>query len=703
MRYLFGDRAQNLCLGFWGLALLPALAQVSWFHLLLCAAPLLLHKTMRKQPTLRWLVIVAVLALSVGWVLVSGQRWLSASTIISLLAIILLLKWAESRTARELRLSALASVVLATLSSLYLTGLLALAYLLLCGLLLIICLLTISDSEHQLSSGQLIKTMLNLSVMSLPITIVLFITVPRIQGPLWDIGLAMGLPIELAIDEDARDIGLKASLKAGQVSRLKRSNTPVLVAEFVGTVPYKSRMYWRGPVFSEYDGESWNLPENRDNRGQLLRSALRGPDAVTDLLTSKRDKVHYEARVSPHSGRWLYALDLPSGQTPEAFISGDFQLLGIRKISREFSYDVDAWLEYSGGKPLTDAQRQTYLQYPDNSNPRLKAFGQALAERANHDAEEILHQWRKVLVTEGYQLSETTDISSSRHSLDTFFDAKTGTIEHLAGSTALVLRAAGLPTRLVTGYRGGSLIALTNFVVVKQEHAHVWVEAWTDNKGWQRVEAKDFVSPPVPEERTQQLATKPKPKVTQTRQTNGASESTAASSPNAEKPAAVKQQKDNDKADAENKGWFSSLSSLNSGLETWILNYNPDRQVELMKKSGLRTVDWKSLAALAMLGILLLAVIYGLLLQLNRKKQDPIGASFDQLNKRMQKLNLACGDQECPSQWLHRVAAQQPPFYPALEQVVSQYLAIRYSLDSAVPADQINQFKRDVKRLIAML
>ena len=114
-------------------------------------------------------------------------------------------------------------------------------------------------------------------------------------------------------------------------------------------------------------------------------------------------------------------------------------------------------------------------------------------------------------------------------------------------------------------------------------------------------------------------------------------------------------------------------------------------------------MDWKSLAALAVLGILLLTVIYGLLLQLNRKKQDPVSTSFNQLNKRMQKLNLACGDQECPSQWLHRVAAQQPPFYPALEQVVSQYLAIRYSLDTAVPADQIKQFKRDVKRLIAML
>ena len=698
MRQFFGDRAQLLCLGFWLLALLPVIHQLAWIHLLLCIAPLALHQHMRQRPPLGWMIMGIVLFISVGWIALRGQPWLSSQTIISLLAIVLLLKWAESRTARELRISALASMILATLSSLYLSGLLALVYLISCGVLMLVCLLAINDSERQLSHGHLLKTTFNLSMLALPVTVLLFVTVPRIQGPLWDIGLAIGLPIELAIDQDARDIGLKATLKAGQVSRLKRSDAPVLVAEFSGAVPYKSRLYWRGPVFSNYDGISWNLPDNWNNRGRLLRHSLRGPDAVTQLLTSKRDRVHYEARVSPHSGRWLYGLDLPSGQTPEAFISGDFQLLGIRKISREFKYDVDAWLEYSGGAPLSAEQRTAYLQYPRDSNPKLRAFGQQLAQ-SSQDPQEILHQWRKTLVTEGYQLTEITDIDSSRDNLDTFFfDRKTGSIEHIASSTALVLRAAGIPTRLISGYRGGSLIALTNFIVVKQEHAHVWVEIWTDDKGWQRVDAKDFVAPPEPEQRlTQsQTTTKPKPKVSETRESNTASAADSSHSKAQKKPDPNREKK----AKPSDKGW---LSQLNLGFETWILNYNPDRQVELMKKGGLRQVDWKNLIALAVLGLIVLAVIYGLLLQIGRRKQDPVSHSFELLNKRMRKLQLECGDQECPSQWLQRVAATQSPFYSALEQIVGQYMKLRYASESGPQPEQIKQFQRDVKRLIAML
>ncbi|MBE9398849.1 DUF3488 domain-containing transglutaminase family protein [Pontibacterium sp. N1Y112] len=698
MRQYFGDRSQRLCLGLWFLALLPAIHQLAWVHLLLCLVPIALYHTMRQRPFVRWAMMGTVLFIAIGWIVLNGQPWLSAQTIISVLALVLLLKWAESRTARELRLSAMASLVLATLSSLYLYGLLALAYLVSCGILMLLCLLAINDSEHQLSYRQLLKTTLNLSVLALPVTVLLFVTVPRIQGPLWDIGLAIGLPIELAIDQDARDIGLKATLKAGQVSRLKRSDAPVLVAEFSGAVPYKSRLYWRGPVFSDYDGISWTLPDNWNNRGRLLRHSLRGPDAVLNVLTSKRDRVHYEARVSPHSGRWLYSLDLPSGQTPEAFISGDFQLLGIRKISREFKYDVDAWLEYSGGIPLSAEQRSAYLQYPANSNPKLRAFGQQLAQ-SSPDPQDILHQWRKTLVTGGYQLTEITDIDSARDNLDTFFfERKTGGIEHLASSTALVLRAAGIPTRLISGYRGGSLIALTNFVVVKQEHAHVWVEIWTDEQGWQRVDAKDFVAPPEPEQRLAQSAAAVKAKPQEEAQTpnSSAASSASQSNPNAKKPADSQTTKDR----SSDKGW---LSRLNLGFETWMLNYNPDRQIELMKKGGLRHVDWKNLAALAVLGLILLALIYGLLLQIGQQKQDPVRRSFEQLNKQMRKRQLACHAQECPSQWLQRIATSQPPFYPALEQIVGQYMTLRYTTSTELLPKRIQQFQRDVKRLIAML
>ena len=360
---------------------------------------------------------------------------------------------------------------------------------------MLFCLQAINDSEHQLSHRQLLKTTLNLSVLALPVTLLLFVTVPRIQGPLWDIGLAIGLPIELAINQDARGIGLKATLKAGQVSRLKRSDAPVLVAEFSGAVPYKSRLYWRGPVFSDYDGISWNLPENWNIRGRLLRDSLRGPDAVLNVLTSKRDRVHYECPSFSALGRWLYSLDLPTGQAPEAFISGDFQLLGIRKISREFKYDVDAWLEYSGGKPLSAEQRSAYLQYPTDSNPKLRAFGQQLAQ-SSPDPQDILHQWRKTLVTGGYQLTEITDIDSARDNLDTFFfDRKTGAADRvyliwlgsLAALGASVLTAIALHKLIEnSGAARETLEGVTMLIAaVLLSYVSVWLFARREMQQWQ--------------------------------------------------------------------------------------------------------------------------------------------------------------------------------------------------------------------------
>lgn len=696
MTSFFSSRAQLFCLILLFLSMLPAWGQLSIALLFSSGIGVVLHRQIKQKAVIRWVVLLTLLSICLVLIQFNDNGWLTAETVLSVLYIVLILKWAESDSSREFRVVALASTLVAALSSLYLPSLPSMVFLLMIAVLVLTCLITISDFEQRLSTGQLIKKSSLISLGLLPVTVVLFVTMPRVQGPLWDIGLAIGLPIELAIDKNAQDISLKGSLRAGEISRLKRSDAPVLVAEFSGSVPYKSRMYWRGPVFSDYDGISWNLPENWDKRSNLLRGSYRGKGAVDAVLTSKRDKVHYEARVSSHAGHWLYALDMPSGQTPEALISKDMQLLGIRKISWEFKYDLNAWLEYTGGRRPSEQEFKAYLAFPETSNPRLKAFGEELAVKYG-TAQERIDVLYTHLASMGYQMSLTSDIEEGRNSLDQyFFEEKTGTIEHLASSTALVLRAAGIPARLITGYRGGSLIALTDFVVVKQEHAHVWVEAWSDDLGWQRIEAKDLVVPP---ENNSQLVQKTAQKTAEKKPTK---REVASSSP-ASAPAAVAEPKkpknsSKNKQNSTNWGWLKKLSS---GMETWVLNYNPERQTELLKKSGLRKVDWKNLLALSAFALAVLAAIYMLFLQVRKPKRDPVTRSFTQLNNCFAKMGLACGEGECPSQWLLRIKTEKPELYPGLQQVVNQYLAVRYGQQNT--AQGRAQFVRDVKRLVAMI
>ena len=262
-------------------------------------------------------------------------------------------------------------------------------------------------------------------------------------------------------------------------------------------MPFKSSLYWRGPVFWDFDGVNWTLPEDWDNRTRLLGRAIRSKVALDRELRWKSRPVRYTLRVMPNGGRWLYGLDVPAAPAPEAFISDEFQLLSIRKIDdQEPKFPMVAYLEYRIGSKLTDEQRARGLAWPEETNPRLRALGQELAAKY-HETDEIVLQAFNLLATGGYQFDPGTMIPPGPDMLDRyFFDVKKGGAEYLAGSFAMLMRAAGAPSRLVSGYRGGTIVALTNFVIVKRADAHAWVEIWKDGEGWSRVEPKDIVLPP---------------------------------------------------------------------------------------------------------------------------------------------------------------------------------------------------------------
>jgi len=652
---------------------------------------------------LRIISIFGLLSLSIIAFWLGGDDWLSGKTFVTFFSVFLVLKWLESQRVKELYLIVYGALVLMVVSSRYLSGASVLVFVFLGALLFVF---TLYGLEHRKPlTPKSCLFVLKLFVFSLPLVIMLFITFPRIQGPLWDLGIVMGLPISLVVDQSQQNNVIKGTLKAGQVSRLKQDDAPVLVAEFENATPFKSRLYWRGPVFNHYDGIEWHFDKGWNNRNRLLKTAFKGKDLLENKLTVKSELVSYEARVSVNNSRYLYALDLPAGRSTESFISEEFQLLGIRKLSSEFNYEQKAWLEYSGGRSLTDVQRDKYMQLPKNSNPRLLAWGSELAASHFSVADQI--QALRIHLAQGeYKLTVKPSIEESPNSLDVFFfDRKEGGIEHLASSTAIVLRAAGIPTRLVSGYRGGSIIALTNFIVVRQANAHVWVEAWRDDIGWSRVEAKDFVVPPPKEKQSSQVKTEQQLKAS----ANNSQVVTKAEQSKAKMNTPPTQAGKTTEKGAKNKNRsseFEWLNVLGAGIETWIFNYNPERQIELIQKAGISKIDWKGLLSIAALGVVALFAIYGVLVNIRRDEQDPITKSFEQLNHKLEKHNLQCSPQECISQWLQRMQTLAPQFYPAFEAVAEQYIHLRYrtiKADSKKGAAQLREFKCDIKRLSAML
>ncbi|WP_293264803.1 DUF3488 and transglutaminase-like domain-containing protein [Neptunomonas sp.] len=676
-------------------ALLPLLPSLVWIQSLLVLAPFLLGIWHKSYKHINSFVLLGLAAWA-GSVYVSQHGWFSSNALISGMLLVLSFKWLEAKSHQEYQLLATIGLIPVALSSLYFTGLVALLYLVL-GVLFYLVVLLGWKAHVRFKTALYGAT--RFLMFSLPMVALLFVTVPRIQGPLWDLGIVLGLPIELMIDHEQRQKGLTAKLQAGQISRLKKSDQPVLVAEFDGVVPYKSKLYWRGPVYSKFDGIDWSLPKGWGNRSKLLSRAFRNQDELLRIMSTKDQMVSYEARISAHGERYMYALDFPVGRSAETFISSDFQVLGIRPLNHEFNYQQKAYLQYQGGRELKSSELVRYLELPVQSNPQLQAWGRDLAKQWPQASDRI-HALRVHLAEGGYQITQTPDIAVSRHSLDEFFFlGKAGGVEHLASSTAVVLRAAGVPTRLVAGYRGGSLIALTNFVVVRQANAHVWVEAWLADTGWQRIEALDFVLPLEPEATKKAGATALK-----------APEKAPKKSPAlaADKPVKKINKTDTSKQKESEKlqaiSGFRWLKSLSQGMENWVLNYNPERQVELMKKSGIRKVDWKSLVAVSLLALLLVMVIYGVAINLRRPKKEPLLAAFLHLNKGLKKRHWQCLPEECPSQWLGRLRPLADELYPACEVVIQQYIHLRYEQTlEADKAQAIKNLLRDIKRLTGML
>jgi hypothetical protein len=75
------------------------------------------------------------------------------------------------------------------------------------------------------------------------------------------------------------------------------------------------------------------------------------------------------------------------------------------------------------------------------------------------------------------------------------FQSRRGFCEHYASAFVFMMRAAGVPARVVAGYQGGEINPVNKTVIVHQFDAHAWAEVWIAGKGWVQVDPTAAVSP----------------------------------------------------------------------------------------------------------------------------------------------------------------------------------------------------------------
>src|SRR5690606_11173818 len=319
-------------------------------------------------------------------------------------------------------------------------------------------------------------------LQAVPLMLLLFMVTPRL-GPLWAVPL----------NSSTAKTGLSDSMSPGDISELMQSDAPAFRVTFTGANPQPHQLYWRGLVFSHFDGRRWaqnhmqsilsNIAWDKERRErQLNRVQFLG------------QRYQYEIIMEPSYQPWLLALNAPREWDDGIGIGPDNWLQHRRPVSQRLQYRVESYLDYRlQSEGLTDMQWRFERGLPPDSNPVTRATAQAwMAEEGS--AERVIRRLLNYFNQDfTYTLKPPT---LGQHSVDDFlWQSRQGFCQHFASSFAVFMRAAVVPARVVVGYQGGSYNPRDNYWLVRQRDAHAWAEVWLEGRGWVRVDPTAAVAP----------------------------------------------------------------------------------------------------------------------------------------------------------------------------------------------------------------
>jgi transglutaminase-like putative cysteine protease len=420
----------------------------------------------------------------------------------SLLCCALLLKLLEMQSRRDALLIVFLSYFVIALQFLFSQFLEALLIGVVCLWIVTTALLVLNQPEGHHYPSRSLKLSGRMLLHSLPLMALLFLIMPRI-GSLW----SMPTPRHSGVT------GVSDSMSPGDFSNLSRSGGVAFRVSFSGVTPKQQELYWRGLVFSDFDGRRWQPSSaQKKSASWLLWGNHKKPTSKTKLQSSSESDsvdtfksakdllarpVDYTIIFEPTQQLWLYSLMLASDFSTSSdvdIVRADASLLlADEPIRSRFEYSVSSHLQYQIGINLSREEREHNLQLPISYNPESSRIAKQWRATASDDHAYI----KRVLDLYHAEFEYTLEPPVlGQHTVDEFlWQTKQGFCEHFASSFVVMMRAAGIPARVVAGYQGGEYNKLENYYVVHQYDAHAWTEVWLQDQGWVRFDPTAAVSP----------------------------------------------------------------------------------------------------------------------------------------------------------------------------------------------------------------
>ena len=623
------------------LVLLPHTAHLPLWVTLLCSATLVWRAALtllgRRMPANLVLVPLAVAAMA--GVLQTYHTVLGRDAGVAMLVLLVAFKMLEMHARRDLFVVVFLCFFLVLTNFFYSQGI-GTALLMLVS---IVALLTTQLSFQLTGAVPPLRTRLlmgaKILALAAPLAALGFVLFPRVDGPLW------GMPD----DAHGARTGLSDSMAPGQFSNLVQSDDPAFRVKFNGAPPAQPQLYWRGPVLGAYDGRTWT---------RLGPYPYRGHRAVQPVsLSVQGEPLRYQITMEPSNTRWLFALEMPRA-LPQlsggaAGISHELELQASSPVRERIRYELASYVDFrlQAGDSLEDAYQ--WLLLPYGRNPKALAAGQQL----RRDYPDPLQRVRAVLrqfSTGGYAYTLEPPLLGEDAVDEFLYTTRAGFCEHYAGAFVFLMRAAGIPARVVTGYQGGELNPIDGYFTVRQSDAHAWSEVWLARLGWVRVDPTAAVAP----DRVQRSLARALP----------------APAPFGLEGLGRLMQPDPGSLLARVR---YAIGAANNGWNQWVLNYTPQRQHALMETLQDHVFSWRSAGLFALAcAVLLLAG------KLSRQRRvDPVDRLYSALCQRLGQLGLPRAPDEGPTAYAARVtgAALAPEPKAAAAEFLRRYSAWRYA------------------------
>lgn len=561
---------------------------------------------------------------------------------VGLLTLAYLFKLLEMYKKRDAFLIVIVSYFVVATNYLFDTSFLSTLYTLVTTVVITAALVGLNQTTAQANPIRTVRLSLVLMLQSVPIMLVLFVFVPRI-GPLW----------ELSINSEEARTGIGDEITPGDISNLSRSSKLAFRVEFDDEIPSRQHLYWRGIVLTQFDGRTWYI-----DKTQYVRNY---PQREERKIERFGDGIRYKVLLAPTNRNWLFALALADLELTNSYPTDDLTWIFREGVTKHTGYYAKSYLDFEYQPlALTKKQTEVYLQLPTEGNRRARRLAEELIKKLNNDEHVFAASLLKWINEEefSYTLNPPKLFGDT---IDQFiFDTRSGFCAHYAGAFVFLLRAAGIPARMIGGYQGGEMHPSGKYMSVYQYDAHAWVEYWAPGTGWRRMDPTAAIAP--------------------SRIMDGPFNATTDDSFFEDSPLSPNRLR--------NFKWFSQMRhylEYSDYLWTkWIVNYDQATQRNFLEGILGQATPERIGAALAFIGSIFIAIFLVFLYRdhMQQERLNPLDKYYLKMCTKLAGKGYQRVPGETPLQYSERVSEGSPELAETVRDITDLYLKLRYRMPS---------------------